>query len=1003
MNKYLIWRFAFLFFIGWSSPGNVAAQPNHLVISQVYAGAGCNTTGCSLYQNDFVEIFNPTTTPVNLNGWSVQTSGSSGAQWQVTPLTNFSLQPGQYYLVALAFNANGVNALPTPDATGSSNLIESGGRIALVNSTVALGGSCPSTAQSADFVGYGGANCSETSFAAVPGVNTSLTRKNGGCRDTDNNGADFELLTAAPRNKNTTVNLCPVINMSINDVSLTEGNSGTTLFSFTVSLSAPAPDGGVIFSIATADNTATVANNDYVAKSLSAQTIPAAATSYTFTVAVTGDAQIEATERFFVNLTNVIGATVVDGQVQGTILTDDFAPTTISMIQGNGNTSSMVGMVVQTQGIVTAVKSNGFFIQTPDGRIDSDPATSEGIFVFTSSTPPLAASVGNEVVVVGTVVEFIPSADPNSPSVTELISPSVLLLSTGNPLPVPIVLNASDLQVNSPNNLERIEGMRVQINSITCIAPTSGVITEASATAISNGIFYGVITGSSRPFRESGVRLTDPLPSGAPGTVPRWDINPEILGINTRGQTGSTALDVSTGAVLTDIVGVLDYSSRYYTVLPDPSSQPGISNNNRVFTPVRASTTREGSIATINLQRFYDNVDDPGFGDPILTTTAYNNRLAKASLAIRNVLMYPDVIGVAEVEKLSVLQAIASRVNADAVAAAQPDPQYIAYLLPGNDVGSLNIGFLVKSSRINAQSVIQIGLTDTYINPNTGTVEILFDRPPLVLSASITIAGCAAPASFTIVMNHLRSLVGIDDNTEGLRVRAKRKAQAEYLANYMQGRQTADPSAKLVLMGDFNAYTLSDGYVDVMGTLKGIPAVASQVVAASADLVNPNFVNLTDSLIATEQYTATSSGSAHAQDHVLVSQSLVPKLASYAIARLGADFPLSYFGDISRPEGLTDQDVPVVYLDFGCTAPSASTDHFRSKASGNWNSIATWESSANGIDWQPATLTPDFNANTITIMSGHVVQVTANVTVDQVVVRTGASVTVNTGVQFTIK
>ena len=79
--------------------------------------------------------------------------------------------------------------------------------------------------------------------------------------------------------------MCAVVatpTLTINDVSLNEGNTGATTFTFTVSLSAPAPAGGVTFDIATADNTATVADNDYVAKSLTAQTIPAGNQTYQF-------------------------------------------------------------------------------------------------------------------------------------------------------------------------------------------------------------------------------------------------------------------------------------------------------------------------------------------------------------------------------------------------------------------------------------------------------------------------------------------------------------------------------------------------------------------------------------------------------------------------------------------------------------------------------------------------------------------------------------------------
>ncbi|MFZ4058384.1 MAG: lamin tail domain-containing protein, partial [Ferruginibacter sp.] len=342
--------FVVLLFNGWGGPCDVAAQPNHLVISQVYAGAGCATPGCSVYQNDFVEIFNPTSSPVNLNGFSVQCAQRTGSAWEVTPLPNFTLQPGQYFLISEFFSANGTNALPTPDATGNINMNETGGRVALVNTTTALSSGCPNTMLKIDFIGYGSPNCSETSGALAPGLTMSLTRKNGGCRDTENNAGDFELLAPAPRNKNTIVSPCAVINISINDVSIAEGNSGTTLFNFTVSLSAPAPDGGVIFDIATANNTATVANNDYVTKSLSTQSIPAGSSSYTFTVNVNGDAAIEGSERFFVNLSNVIGATVTDNQGLGTIVNDDYSATSISMVQGNGNSSAFVNQTVIIQG-----------------------------------------------------------------------------------------------------------------------------------------------------------------------------------------------------------------------------------------------------------------------------------------------------------------------------------------------------------------------------------------------------------------------------------------------------------------------------------------------------------------------------------------------------------------------------------------------------------------------------------------------------------------------------
>jgi hypothetical protein len=293
-----------------------------LVISQVYGGAGCGTASCSSYQNDYIEIFNRGSSPVNLSGWSVQYAAATGTLWQVTALPNYTIQPGKYYLVAEGFGANGINPLPVPDATGTVAMSATAGKVALVNSTTALTGACPAGAQIIDFVGYGTTpNCSESAPAPAPSTTTADLRKNGGIQDTDNNSNDFTAVAPTPRNSASPAN---GVFMAINDVSQSEGNAGTTNFTFTVSLNTAA-HGGVTFDIATADDTATTADNDYAANSLTGQTIPNGTQNYTFTMSVNGDTSFEPNETFFVNVTNVTGAIVTDGQGQGTIVNDDAA------------------------------------------------------------------------------------------------------------------------------------------------------------------------------------------------------------------------------------------------------------------------------------------------------------------------------------------------------------------------------------------------------------------------------------------------------------------------------------------------------------------------------------------------------------------------------------------------------------------------------------------------------------------------------------------------------
>ncbi|MBL0130503.1 MAG: HYR domain-containing protein [Chitinophagaceae bacterium] len=636
---------------------------------------------------------------------------------------------------------------------------------------------------------------------------------------------------------------------------------------------------------------------------------PTVAGPFNFTIQVTDAASATATKNFDV-----------------TIINAPCSPPshTIAQIQGTGNTSPFVGNIETTSGIVTGRRSNGFFMQTPDASIDADPLTSEGIFVFTGAAPPAAAAIGNNVCVSGTVAEFIPSTDPNSPSQTELVSPTVNLLSSGNPLPAAIILTPANTNpAGGLYQLERFEGMRVQVNSLTVVAPTQGNLTESSATSVSNGFFYGVITGVARPFREPGIGQPDPLPPGAPPTVTRWDANPELIGVGSN-SLGGPALDVATGAILTNVVGPLDYRSRNYTIDIDAASPPVVSNNGLTFTAVPVQTTDELTVASFNVERFYDDINDPN-GDAVLTATAYANRLNKVSLAIRNVLNTPDIIGMVEVEKLTVLQAIAAKVNADAIAASQPNPNYAAYLIEGNDVGGIDVGFLVKPSRVTVTTVTQYGAATTYINPNNGLPELLNDRPPLVLEATFTKPGCTTANPITVIVNHLRSLNGVDDPIDGNRVRTKRAAQAEFLANLIQGFQTSNPAANIVSVGDYNAFEFSDGYVDMIGTIKGTPTPATDVVLASPDLVNPDLTDLADAHPAAQRYSYSFAGSAQVLDHIVVNSNLVSKINRFSIGRVDADFPEVYRNDPNRPERISDHDGPVAYILFPDVTPPTIT------------------------------------------------------------------------------
>jgi uncharacterized protein len=183
------------------APAASSASPD-MVVSQLFAGGG---NANAPYANDFVELFNRGDTAVDLSGWSIQYASASGTTWQVTPLSG-SVPAGRRYLVQLASAAAIGAALPTPDATGTSNLAVSGGKIALVRGSTALAcgasaGSCSADPLVADLAGYGSATDYEGG-APAPAISntTAAIRAGDGCADTDANASDFSAAAPTPRN-----------------------------------------------------------------------------------------------------------------------------------------------------------------------------------------------------------------------------------------------------------------------------------------------------------------------------------------------------------------------------------------------------------------------------------------------------------------------------------------------------------------------------------------------------------------------------------------------------------------------------------------------------------------------------------------------------------------------------------------------------------------------------------------------------------------------------------
>jgi predicted extracellular nuclease len=183
-------------------PMTAHAVSTDVVISQVYGGGG--NSGAT-YQNDFVELYNRSSSPVSLTGWSINYAATTGTSWTNKLNLTGTIAAHGYFLIKLASNAAVGALLPTADLTGTINMSGTAGKVALANVTTTLTGSCPLGSTVVDFVGYGSTTDCREGSANAPGLTstTSISRMCGYTdhnKDTDQNGTDFVLDAPNPRN-----------------------------------------------------------------------------------------------------------------------------------------------------------------------------------------------------------------------------------------------------------------------------------------------------------------------------------------------------------------------------------------------------------------------------------------------------------------------------------------------------------------------------------------------------------------------------------------------------------------------------------------------------------------------------------------------------------------------------------------------------------------------------------------------------------------------------------
>ncbi len=523
----------------------------------------------------------------------------------------------------------------------------------------------------------------------------------------------------------------------------------------------------------------------------------------------------------------------------------------IFQIQGAGPASPLEGQVVTSRGnIVTAVQDQGFFMQTPEARADGVIETSDGIYVFTSSVP--LVEVGDEVDVSGTVTEYF--------ELTEFERPTVTVTAKGKALPDAVQFDAAHPS-SQRNELEWREGMLVHVAFGTAVEPTDRF-----------GNFKGVAY-EGRTFREPGRDA--PLP--------------QIFEVAAQGVL------VNAGSVFT-ATGPLTYSFEQYRILPSSFAHTSPLLPRAV--PERASG--ELTVASLNLMRLFDDMNDPAINDSQengTSTQIYQRRLAKLAGYVDDVLNLPDILAVQEAENLRALQDLA------AALLARTGTAYEAHLSEGNDFSGIDVGFLTRDS-VRVISSVQISSSERLSTDNS----LLHDRPPFLIDAVYLENG--APFPLTVIAVHQRSLGGAESDS---RVRAKRFEQAASLARTIDAIQKEVPERRIVVIGDFNAFQFSDGLVEVVGMIQGVCDAVSEELPC-IDLVATDLNNEIERLPHEERYSFIFKGKAQALDHVLTSASLAPFVRDFAFARGNSDAPGAHLDDPATLLRTSDHDAPVLYL-----------------------------------------------------------------------------------------
>jgi len=552
---------------------------------------------------------------------------------------------------------------------------------------------------------------------------------------------------------------------------------------------------------------------------------------------------------------------------------------TIAKIQGAGHISPYRSKIVNdVEGVVTVLLSDGFYMQStfPDG----DPATSEGLFVYTERVPRVR--VGDAVLVSGRVDEMTPGGGYGNLSRTQIINPDIEILNSNNDLPEPRIIGEGgcippteiidddtggfisansffDPEQDGLDFYESFEGMLVQINDAVVVGPT-------------NPFKEIVVLGDRGAF--ASVRS----PRGGI-VVQEDDFNPERIILD------DLLVDLPFVHVgdyaAAPIIGVMDYDYGNYKFLPikTPSFTPGGLSPS---SPLAAAVNGQLRVASYNVENL---------------SALQPQRMAILAEHIVNLMTSPDIVGLQEIMDNDGNEGDAA-ISADQTYQGIIDqilvlggPRY-GYVdidpIPGSDggipLGNIRVGYLYRldSGLSMAQAPYGDAKTPVQVIDASGTPTLSLNpgriepSDPAFYSSrkSLAVTFMYQGAPLFMINNHLvskgedRSLFG-EFQPPILDSEIQRIKQAQVVHDFVDQILEIDPDSWVIVLGDFNDFHFSPP----MAILKG-----------------EILINLIETLAIPERYTYIHDGNSQVLDHILVSHGLVDSVVTFDILHINAEF-----------------------------------------------------------------------------------------------------------------